>query len=222
MHHVLKLRAYVQELVQHGYHEWLPLTLTGNIVECMLEALGAQFAVLEAYEQFYRRKAPFYAFSLPIVPSAKVKMVGPKDGDQSPIYPMLPQVPEVVNKDYLTRHLTPMDLISHISQGLLAETVAWSLEESLKIAAGKEGGEENGQPAALAQHSASLVAGAPAASSVQDPVVTQPQVAWIIQQYCRNNAGVIQATCERFGVSQVNQLRGSHFRTLVSEQPQAS
>ena len=51
-HAVLKLRACVHELVQHGYREWLPLVLSGNIVDCMFDALQRQFAVLDTFEGY--------------------------------------------------------------------------------------------------------------------------------------------------------------------------
>ncbi len=203
----LRMRVYVHEMVRHGYCECLPISLNGFSTDYMLTALQEQYRVLDAYAAYRKAQgrsgvAPFYLFSLPTAPGP-MKIVG-KAPKQGTIYPILAQPPATIDRAYLEQHLISKDLAELIRAGILEETVSWSITESQRITMGK--GDENGQPAAIAQH------------SEQDAVVTQPQIAWIIQQYCKGNAGVIRATCERFGVKEVNQLRGSHFRTLVGEQ----
>jgi hypothetical protein len=218
-HAVLKLRACVHELVQHGYREWLPMTLSGNIVECMLDALQRQFVALDTFEGYYGRKAPFYGFALPLVPSPKARMVGPKDGQQSPIYPMLAQVPETIDKAYLAAHLTPKALVEQIRDEWLPEAVVWSIEESDAIT--QQTRQLLGQTAqkALAAPSdaASSAVSANGAGGEQDAPVQSPQISWIKDHFCRGNQEAIQAICARFGVTTLEQLRMSHFRALVSE-----
>ncbi len=219
MHKVLKLRAFVHEMVLHGYSEWLPLTLTGNIVECMLEALGKQIEVLKAFNGFTGRKAPFYGFSIPLVPAATRKMVGPKDGQQSPIYPMLAQVPTSIGKEYLLQHATSKDLVTRIREELLTDTLIWSFEESAKIAQGSDT-EGNGEGLNGSSPAPQLTASARGEDA--DPLVKQAHIDWIVNQYCKGNASVLQAICEHFGVEKVEQLRVSHFHQLVQAKKEAA
>ena len=219
MHKVLKLRAFVHEMVLHGYSEWLPLTLTGNIVECMLEALGKQIEVLKAFNGFTGRKAPFYGFSIPLVPAATRKMVGPKDGQQSPIYPMLAQVPASIGKEYLLQHATPKDLVTRIREELLTDTLIWSFEESVKIAQGSDA-DGNGEGLNGSRPSPQLTTSARGEDA--DPPVKQAHIDWIVNQYCKGNASVLQAICEHFGMEKVEQLRVSHFHQLVQAKKEAA
>src|SRR5205085_12078108 len=99
--------------------------LTGSIVECLVESLGKQIEVLKAFNGCTGRSAPFYGFSIPLVPAATRKMVGPKDGQQSPIYPMPPQVPASIGKEYLLQHATPKDLVTRLREELLTDTLIW-------------------------------------------------------------------------------------------------
>src|SRR5205807_8184981 len=70
---VLKMRVFVHELVQHGYSEWFPVTLSGYSTDSVFEALAQQYHVLECYSAYRRAQgknavAPFYLFSLPTAP----------------------------------------------------------------------------------------------------------------------------------------------------------
>jgi hypothetical protein len=220
MHKVLKLRAFVHEMVLHGYSEWLPLTLTGNIVECMLEALGKQIEVLKAFNGFTGRRAPFYGFSIPLVPATTRKMVGPKDGQQSPIYPMLAQMPTSIGKEYLLQHATPKDLVTRIREELLTDTLIWSFEESVKIAQGSDA-EGNGEGLNDGSSPAPQLSTS-TRNEESDPFVKQGHIDWIVNQYCKGNASVLQAICEHFGVEKVEHLRVSHFHQLVQAKKEAA
>ena len=55
-----------------------------------------------------------------------------------------------------------------------------------------------------------------------DPVVKQAHIDWIVSQYCKGNAGVLQAICEHFGVEKVEQLHVSHFQQLVQAKKEAA
>ena len=107
---------------------------------------------------------------------------------------------------------------------LLDETILWSMQESVRIAQGREDG--NGQASQELVHNGAspvlqLAAGSPLATGQdQDPLVQQPQLAWIVRQYCREDRATMEAVCRHFGVQQVEQLRMSHFRELVNQKQQ--
>jgi ADP-heptose:LPS heptosyltransferase len=52
--------------------------------------------------------------------------------------------------------------------------------------------------------------------------VKQAHIDWIVNQYCKGNAGVLQAICEHFEVEKVEQLRVSHFHQLVQAKKEAA
>lgn len=212
---VLKMRVFVHELVQHGYSEWFPVTLSGYSTDSVFDALAQQYPVLECYSAYRRAQgknavAPFYLFSLPTAPGG-MKMVG-EPPDQGSIYPITAQVPEVVDKAYLKDHLIPTHLIERIREQVLGEAIVWSIQESMKMDQGRGGHEE---PLALNRPSNEPSS----AGSVQeaDPLVQQPQVTWIVRQYCKEDQQTISKVCGHFGVSSPDQLRMSHFRALVGQ-----
>jgi hypothetical protein len=220
---ILKMRAFLPELWQHGYYEWLPITLSGFSTDSLLAALAEQYRVLECYSAFRRAQgknpvAPFYLFSIPLLPGT-MKMVG-EPPNQGTIYPVVAAIPATIDKHYLSDHLTPKDLIEHIREGLLTETVVWSIEESERIASGKSGqaeplalteGESPSEPAQTGRASALSDA-----SRAADPLVQQPQLAWIMHTYCKDNEETMREVCHDFEISSLEQLRMSHFRQLVS------
>src|SRR5579885_2658751 len=138
----LQFRAFVHELVEAGFDEWLQVGITGYLTDCMLEALNDHFRTLEAYsalteqEAGERRRAPFFGFSLPLVPGP-VKMVGPQNGEKSPIYPMVARIPQQIERSFVAEHLVPSALIARIRDGLLDEALLWSMERSIEMNQGK-------------------------------------------------------------------------------------
>lgn len=58
-------------------------------------------------------------------------MVGKEQ--QSPIYPMMAQVPEQIGKDYFAEHLIPPTMLTLIREGLLDSTIQWSIEKSMAL-----------------------------------------------------------------------------------------
>jgi len=138
-------------------------------------------------------------------------MVG-EPPDQGSIYPIVAQVPEVVEKAYLKQHLIPTQLIERIREHVLDEAIVWSIEESIRIDQGRAVQEER---QALHGSSEDAVAGARALET--DPLVQQAQVTWIVRQYCKEDPQTISKVCVHFGVSSPEQLRMSHFRLLVSQ-----
>lgn len=215
---VLKLKAFVHELYTQGFREPLPLTLTGFGTDDMLSALYEQYRVLDAYAARRRAQgksptAPFYAFSLPLAASAKARMVG-EPPNTSPIYPMVADIPEGIDANYLAQHFIPRPLLDEIRGKWLDETVYWSIEETNKIIHG------SAAVAALngaATETQQLSDGSAHRGDQVDSLVQPAHVTWITQHYCSNNQAVVQALCERFGVPELSRLRTSQFRQLVEE-----
>ncbi len=212
---VLKMRVFVHELVQHGYSEWFPVTLSGYSTDAVFDALAQQYRVLECYSAYRRAQgknaiAPFYLFSLPTAPGA-MKLVG-EPPDQGSIYPIMAQVPEVIDKAYLKGHLIPTHLIERIREHALDEAIVWSIQESIRIDQGRAGQEER-----LALNGPSEEPPGSARPQEADPLVQQPQVTWIVRQYCKEDPPTISKVCQHFGVSCPEDLRMSHFRALVGQ-----
>lgn len=220
---ILKMRAFIPELWLHGYYDWLPITLSGFSTDSMLAALTEQYRVLECYSALRRAQgqnpvAPFYLFSIPLGPGA-MKMVG-EPPNQGTIYPIVATIPAQIDKHYLSEHLTPKDLIEHLREGLLTETVVWSIEESERIANGSPG---QGAPIALPERGSASelippgqASALPAASHEADRLVQQAELAWIRRTHCKDNEKAMLEVCHEFGVSSLEELHMSHFRQLVN------
>jgi len=133
--------------------------------------------------------------------------------DQSPIYPMVADVPEVVDVNYLVEHLVPAVLFKEIRDNLLTEAMVWSTEETARIVNGTSG------TLALAgtDEAPQLPARTTGAGDQDDPLVLPAHVNWMVQHYCQNNHGVVQAVCEKFGVTELSQLRRSQYQQLVTQ-----
>jgi hypothetical protein len=213
----LKMRVYVHELYVNGFYSWLPLTLNGEITDDMLQALYEQYKVLEAYSAYRRASAlnpaaTFYTFSLPLVPSGQTRMVG-EAPNQSPIYPMRAALPDVIGVDYLKAHLVPKLLFNELRDELVPEAVNWSVEESARIVT-----YGNADVSALNGSGAVPQIAANSSLSQGDPLALPAQyVGWIREHYCHNNAAVVTALCERFGVTELSQLSRSQYQQLVVE-----
>src|SRR4051812_9793461 len=93
--------------------------------------MGDQFGLQLCPGTITNSVAPFYLFSLTLSPG-KMKSVG-EPPDQGTIYPIIAEVKDAIDTSYLRDHDIPKPLIEHIRDGLLAETVVWSIEESTKI-----------------------------------------------------------------------------------------
>jgi hypothetical protein len=226
----LQFRAFVHELYGAGFLEWLPVAISGYLTDCMLDALNEQFRTLDAYgshteaESGTRRDAPFFGFSLPLVPGP-VKMVGPQNGEKSPIYPMVAQVPQQVDKPFLTDHMVPRDLLKLIQTELLDETVQWSIERSREINLGKASSEDHQDVQPEVVTGTVIVEetggrgrpGAPQLVSGGDRPVNQEELKWITNGYCMGTQAYVQTVCQRFGVAAPEQLRLSHYTTLYNE-----
>gem|GEM_PF-100186 len=171
---VLKMRVFIHELVQRGYSEWFPVTLSGYSTGLVFETLAQQYRVLEYYSDYRRAQgknavAPFYLFSLPTAPGA-MRVVG-TSSDQRSMYPIIARVPKVVDKAYLRDHLIPIHLIERIREHVLDEAIDWSIEESIRINRARAGQEER---RALNESSNEVPSNASAQEA--DPLIQQLQV----------------------------------------------
>ncbi len=231
----LQFRAFVHELVTAGFDEWLQVGIAGYLTDFMLDALNEQFRALEAYashteaQNGQRRNAPFFGFSIPMLPGP-VKMVGPQNGEKSPIYPMVAQVPQQLQRQYLAEHMIPRQLLERIRDGLLDETVVWSIERSVEINQGKAHPEERQEGEAEVvtgtvveevqpggTQGVVVTPATPQPGPAVDRLVNQEERSWIVSGYCMGNSSYIQTVCQRFGVTAPEQLRKSHYDTLYSE-----
>lgn len=230
----LQFRAYIHELVQHGFSEWFQVAFSGIITEDVLAALDVQFRVIDVYNAYARgqgtKSAPFCGFSLPLAPGA-VKMVGPKDGDKSPIYPPVAQVPQQLSSEYLRAHLIPGELMQLIRENhVLEDAAAWSIQRSQEII-GEQSPTEQSQ---VATPTATVIVDAPptpqppAIPVVQAPPaapqlpeadrrLTPKEVDWIRKGYCVNNPNFLKDVCNRFTVARAEDLMLSHYNQLKAE-----
>jgi hypothetical protein len=214
----LKLRVFVQELYQRGYYNWFPLTISGFGTDEILKALNEQYRVLETYSELRRAQgknavAPFYLFSVVLTPG-RSKLVG-EPPDQGTIYPIMAQVPDTIDREYLRTHLAPKSLIEEIREGLLTETILWSMDESTKIKNGR--GDPLALPAGSAPSQAQVGSPANGPQDEGDRFVQEAELKWILGVYCGNNEQKAHDICGHFGVASTDQLRMSHFRQLVAQ-----
>src|SRR5439155_6214732 len=71
--------------------------------------------------------------SIAMAPAEKPRIVGPR-GRQSPIIPMIAQVPTVINEDYLAEHLCSKELLDQIrARDLVGRAIRWSIDTSERI-----------------------------------------------------------------------------------------
>ena len=169
--------------------------------------------MLETYSELRRAQgknsvAPFYLFSITLTPG-RPKLVG-EPPEQGTIYPIIAQVPSQIDTEYLKAHVAPKPLIEGIREGLLTESILWSMEESAKIKNGR------GEQLALSAGNTPLqiASSANVPQDEGDPLVQEPQLTWILRVYCGNNEQKTRDICGHFGVASTDQLRMSHFKVL--------
>ena len=224
----VQFRAFIHELVRNGFAEWFQVSFSGYITDDVLTALSEQFRVLDVYNAYARTKefktAPFYGFSLPFLPGP-LKMVGPKEGEKSPIYSPLAQVPQQITGKYLLEHRISEELIKYIvDDKVLSDTVIWSLQRSQEINAmgdqpnaASEAGTQT-EMKATNDPSLPVVQATPSQhTDVGDRTVNEQELAWITKGYCVGNSHFLKQVCERFQVDAPSQLQVSHYTILQTE-----
>lgn len=131
----LQFRTFLHELAAHGFEEWLPVSLSGYIIDDMLTAFYDQFRVLAAYRKLRRQEAPYWGFAIPMVPGP-ARLVGTEPGEQTTIIPMVTTIPkrvEEIDENYLRHYRIARSLQERIRDGLLDRTWEWSIRRSREI-----------------------------------------------------------------------------------------
>jgi hypothetical protein len=134
----VKVRVFVQELVNAGFCEPFQLALRGYITDSLIKTASAVYRLTRAFSEYRKLrqiKEPvyFYSVSLPILPAKEPIPVG----EGSMIYPLRPALPARLDDAFIELHETPAELVSLIRESLLEAAVAWSTEESLLIQQGR-------------------------------------------------------------------------------------
>jgi len=227
----LQFRAFVHELVgtneqpDDGFNDWFQVSLSNYIVDDMFAVLNAQYPVVDAYNasmlaQGKPNRAKYWGFSIPTVPSVHGKDVGPDENHQSTIYPMVHAVPQLrpgtaETTAYLNAHRIPLHIQQQLLQGLLDETLIWSIQRSQEIVYGKQ---DQGLLTTVTEDPIDVVpVELPPFPSGADPLVNEDQVTWIRDTYCGQNQGTVTAICQHFQVSDLAQVRVSQYTLLYDQ-----
>jgi len=140
MQSVLKCRVILRQLAMHGYLDPITISVKSTLTGDLIAALMRQYDVLEAADAFRvldKRPVlnpPLYAASLPLVAGQEVTRGA--TGASKEISPMIADVPNPITREYLRAHWIWKALIPTI-ESLMDETIAWSVEESKRIAEGQ-------------------------------------------------------------------------------------
>jgi hypothetical protein len=136
---VLRLRAFLHELLDIGFTEPLLITAKSTLTGDLIAALMRQYDVLDAVDHFRAQdrkppmQPPFYACSIPLGPGQEVAR---GSGSQTrEIAPIIAQIPKEITKEYIRAHWIKRDWTTLI-EGLLDQTIAWSVQASRQIASG--------------------------------------------------------------------------------------
>jgi hypothetical protein len=144
---VLRFRGFLQELLGVGFYEPLLVTVKSTLTGDLIAALTRQYEVLDAVDAFRAQdkkpplQSPFYACSIPLGPGQEVARGS--GGQTKEIAPIVANIPTPVTKEYVRSHWIKREWATLI-EGLLDQTIAWSITASKLIGAGEE--QPNGAP----------------------------------------------------------------------------
>lgn len=136
---VLRARVYIQELLMVGYAEPLTLTLKSTLTGDLLAALTQHYEVLDAVNPIRASvnkpaiDVPYYAVAMTLTAGQEVPRGS--GGQTKAITPMVSG--SLPTKEYILAHWCKRDWAAVI-EAALDGTVAWSISESARIAAGEE------------------------------------------------------------------------------------
>lgn len=137
----IRFRAILQELTEVGYTEPLLVTAKGTLTGDIINALLRQYEVLDAVDAFRKQQGkppmqpPFYACSIPLGPGQDVTRG--TGGQTKEITPVIAHIPQQITKDYILGHWIKKPLVA-IIEGMIDQTIAWSVATSTQIVAGEE------------------------------------------------------------------------------------
>jgi hypothetical protein len=143
---VLKMRAFLRELLAVGFAEPLLVSVKSTLTGDLVAALMRQYDVLDMIDALRTQQdkpalnPPYYACAIPIGPGAEVQRgAAQKKG----IVPPVALIPTPITREYLVEQYIRKDWV-RIVENRVKETLAWSVATSGQIAAGEvsEGGEE--------------------------------------------------------------------------------
>lgn len=136
----LRFRAFLQDLLAVGFTEPLLVTVKGTLTGDLIAALLRQYDVLDATAAFRAQSGkpeiglPFYACSIPLGPGQEVARGSVQTKE---ITPMVAQIPSPITKEYIAARWIKRPWVALI-EGLLDQTIAWSVTTSALIASGEE------------------------------------------------------------------------------------
>lgn len=144
---VLRFRAFLHELLEIGFTEPLLVTAKSTLTGDLISALIRQYEVLDAVDVFRAQdrkpplSPPFYACSIPLGPGPEVARGS--GGQTREIAPIMDKIPTPITKEYARAHWIKREWTALV-EGLLDQTIGWSVQASRQIASGEEGkpGEE--------------------------------------------------------------------------------
>jgi hypothetical protein len=138
----IRFRAFLQELLAVGFQEPLLVTAKGTLTGDVITALTQQYEVLDTVDAFRKEggkpalNPPFYACSIPLGPGQEVARGTTQTKE---ITPIVAQIPSPITKDYIAAHWVKRPWVTLI-EGIIDQTIAWSLTASTQIAAGEDQG----------------------------------------------------------------------------------
>jgi len=138
---VLRFRGFLQELLNIGFYEPLLVTAKSTLTGDLITALTRQYDVLDAVDAFRAldkkppMQPPFYACSIPLGPGQEVARGS--GGQTKEIAPIIANIPSPITKEYIRAHWIKRDW-SALIEGLLDQTIAWSVTASKLIGSGEE------------------------------------------------------------------------------------
>jgi hypothetical protein len=138
---VLRFRGFLSELLNAGFYEPLLVTAKSTLTGDLIAALTRQYEVLDAVDAFRAQdkkpplEPPFYACSIPLGPGQEVARGS--GGQTKEITPPIANIPSPITKDYVRAHWIKRDWATLI-EGMLDDTIRWSVTTSKLIGAGEE------------------------------------------------------------------------------------
>jgi hypothetical protein len=156
---VLRFRGFLQELLGVGFYEPLLITAKSTLTGDLINALTRQYEVLDAVDVFRAQdkkppmNPPFYACSIPLGPGQEVARGS--GGQTREITPPIANIPAPITKEYVRAHWIKRDW-STLIEGMLDDTMRWSVTNSKLIGVGEEqaGGAPIDEEAAAAPYPA--------------------------------------------------------------------
>ena len=138
---VLRFRGFLQELLNVGFAEPLLVTVKSTLTGDLIAALTRQYEVLDAVDALRAQdkkpplQPPFYACSIPLGPGQEVARGS--GGQTKEIAPIVANIPTPITKEYIRAHWIKREW-SALIEGMLDDTIRWSINASQLIGAGEE------------------------------------------------------------------------------------